>query len=97
MMKAVKFSQIGKRVFLISWIAGTIILLLFLITKSWFFVWLGFYYLVIAIIVNIIAFFCELLAYVTDIANKKSHGNSALLILSNIPIAVLYFLIFINI
>lgn len=97
MMKAVKFSQIGKKFFLISWSAGTAILLLFLITKSWFFVWFGFYYLVIAIIVNIIVFFCELLAFVTDIANKKSHGNSALLILCNIPITVLYFLIFINI
>lgn len=36
MMKAVKFSQIGKKFFLISWSAGTAILLLFLIQNHGF-------------------------------------------------------------
>lgn len=96
-MEGLKFSPVGKNFFLISWIIGTVILFLFLITKSWFFVLLGFYYIVIAIIVNTVVFCSELVTFLMDISDKKSHGNSALLILFNIPIGIFYFFIFINI
>lgn len=86
----------GKNTFLISWIFGTVILLGFVITQSWFFALIGFYYLMAACVVNLIVFFSELLAFVTDAADKKSHVNSALLVLLNIPIALLYFFIFMS-
>lgn len=92
-MKNIKFSAIGKNVFLLSFLCGTAILLGFCITKSWFFAWLGFYYVVATIIINVIVFLHELLAFIMDITNKKSHGNSALLLLLNIPVAILYFFI----
>jgi hypothetical protein len=95
-MKNIEFSTIGKNVFLISFLCGTAILLGFCITKSWFFVLLGFYYIIISCIVNLIVFFSELLTFITDIADKKPHGNSALLLLLNIPITILYFFIFIK-
>lgn len=95
-MKNIKFSAIGRNLFLISFLCGTAILLGFYITKSWFFVWLGFYYIIISCIVNLIVFFSELLTFITDIADKKSHGNSSLLLLLNIPVAILYFFIFIK-
>lgn len=93
-MEKVKFSPFGKSLFLISWLLGTIILLAFWISESWFFVWLGFYYVVIAVVVNMIVFCSELITFLTDVSDKKSHGNSALLILLNIPIAAFYFFIF---
>jgi|GEM_PF-4063745 len=52
--------------------------------------------LVVAVVINTIIFFHELLAFVIDVADHKQHGNSALLVLLNIPIAALYFLIFSN-
>lgn len=95
-MKNIKFSIIGKNVFLISFLFGTAIFIGFCITKSWFFVWMGFYYIVAAVIVNIIVFLHELLAFIIDVTDKKLHGNSILLVLLNIPIALLYFFIFIQ-
>lgn len=95
-MGKLKFSTTGKNTFLISWIIGTVILLLYVLTKSWILVWAGFYYLVAAVVINTIIFFHELLAFVIDVADHKPHGNSALLVLLNIPIAALYFLIFSN-
>lgn len=86
----------GKNTFLISWIFGTVILLGFLMTQSVFFAWMGFYYVIAACIFNLIVFFSELLIFVTDVTDKKSHGNSALLILFNIPVALLYLFIFIQ-
>ncbi|UZT96911.1 hypothetical protein ODZ84_17050 [Chryseobacterium fluminis] len=95
-MEKLKFSATGKNTFLISWIIGTVILLLYVLTKSWILVWAGFYYVLAAAIINMIIFFHELLAFVIDVADHKPHGNSALLILLNVPIAALYFLIFFN-
>lgn len=95
-MKNIKFSKVGKNVFLISWIIGTLILLAYCITKSWFFVWLGFYYVVVAFIVNMIVFFSELLTFITEVADKKPHGNSAMLLLLNIPVTILYISIVFN-
>jgi hypothetical protein len=93
-MEKLKFSPLGKFAFFISWLCGTVILLGFLLTKSWFFVWVGFYYVLIATIINVIIFFYEFLAFVTNTADKRPYGNSALLVLLNIPIAILYFSVF---
>ncbi|MCS3530834.1 hypothetical protein [Chryseobacterium sp. JUb7] len=95
-MKNIKFSAAGRNLFLASWIFGTVILLGYVFTDLWFFVCAGFYYVLLAIIINTIAFFHEFLAFIIDVADQKAHGNSALLILLNIPIAILYFFIFCN-
>ncbi len=93
-MENIKFSKEGKVTFLASWLLGTILLLGYIFTKSWVFVWTGFYYVLAAKIINVIVFFHEFLAFVIDVTDKKSHGNSSLLILLNIPIAIAYFFIF---
>ncbi|SEW38406.1 hypothetical protein SAMN05421841_2461 [Chryseobacterium wanjuense] len=93
-MKNIKFSKEGKVTFLASWLLGTILLLGYIFTKSWIFAGIGFYYVLAAIVINVIVFFHEFFAFIIDVTYKKSHGNSALLILLNIPIAIAYFFIF---
>lgn len=95
-MHTIKLSTLGKNTFLISWLAGTILLLMFEVTGSWLFVFLGFCYIIIACIINMIVFLAELFAFITCADNRKSHGNSALLVLLNIPVALIYFFIFIK-
>ncbi len=94
-MNMIKLSTLGKNTFLISWLTGTLILLMFEVTGSWLFVFVGLYYIIIACITNMIVFLAELFAFVTCADNRKSHGNAAFLMLLNIPVALLYFFIFI--
>lgn len=95
-MNTLKLSTLGKNTFLISLLAGTLILLMFEVTGSWFFVFLGFYYTIIAFITNVVVVLAELFAFATGADNRKSHGNSILLVLLNIPVALIYFFIFIK-
>ncbi|QBA23364.1 hypothetical protein EU348_20155 [Chryseobacterium indologenes] len=99
MMGKIKFSALGKKTFLISFLLGTSLLLLFWITRAEFLVILGFYYVVIVAVVNLLITLYELMEYLSDISEKKRNGNSVLLLLLNIPITFLYltlFLIFDN-
>ena len=93
-MKNIRFSRVGKVTFYLSFLLGTMILISFILTKSEESVMAGLGFVLIAAVVNISVFFIGFLTFITDIADKKAHGNSALLLLMNIPIAVAYFLIF---
>nr|WP_315032711.1 hypothetical protein [uncultured Chryseobacterium sp.] len=96
-MGSIKFSLLRKRTFLISFLLGTVLLVTFWITKAVFLIILGFYYMIIAAIVNILIVLYELIEYLNNVSAMKSSGNSVLLLLVNIPISVCYFFIFLNI
>lgn len=96
-MGKVKFSPMGEKAFLISFLLGTSLLLLFWMTRAEFLVILGFYYVLIAAVVNLLITLYELMEYLSDVSEKKRSGNSVLLLLLNIPVTFLYlnlFLIF---
>jgi len=95
-MGKIKFSPLGEKTFLISFFLGTSLLLLFWITRAEFLVVFGFYYVVIAAVVNLLITLYELMEYLSDVSEKKRNGNSVLLLLLNIPIAFLYLTLFFN-
>ncbi|AZB08831.1 hypothetical protein EG344_08350 [Chryseobacterium sp. G0162] len=95
-MENIKFSYTGKYTFIISFLLGTFLLILLLITRWDFLLMLGFIYVIAAIIVNVIIFLLELIEYLTEISAKITSRNSMFLLIANIPIAFIYFLIVIN-
>lgn len=95
-MDKIKFSPLGKRTFFISFLAGTFLWILFLITQSDFLVMIGFYYVLTAIIVNVIILLQELIIFITNVSEEKASGNSVVLLLANIPIALVYLFIILN-
>ncbi|VEH18784.1 Uncharacterised protein [Chryseobacterium nakagawai] len=95
-MKNIKFSYTGKYTFIISFLSGTFLLILMLITRWDFLLMLGFIYVIAAIIVNVIIFLLELIDYLTEVSEKNAFRNSMFLLMANIPIAFIYLLIVIN-
>ncbi|MBB4808224.1 phosphatidylglycerophosphate synthase [Chryseobacterium defluvii] len=95
-MKKIKFSFAGKYAFFLSFLLGTLLLAGYILTRRTSFVEIGFIYVISAFFINIPIFLNELLEYLKDIASNKANGNSAFLILMNIPIAILYFFLFLN-
>ncbi|EFK38086.1 Uncharacterised protein [Chryseobacterium gleum] len=93
-MRKIKFSPLGEKTFLISFLLGTSLLLLFWITRAEFLIVLGFYYVMIAAVVNLLITLYELMEFLSDISGKKRNGNSVLLLLLNIPIALIYFIVY---
>ncbi|HAO28387.1 MAG TPA: hypothetical protein DCQ68_13475 [Chryseobacterium indologenes] len=96
-MGTIKFSLLGKRTFLISFWLGTLLLVAFWMTNAEWLAIVGFYYLIIVAIANFMILLHELLEYLNDVSEKKSSGNSVLLLLVNIPIAFGYFYLFLHI
>ncbi|AZA79191.1 hypothetical protein EG347_17595 [Chryseobacterium sp. G0186] len=92
-MENIKFSSTGKYTFMISFILGNLLFLIFLISRSEFLLLFGFAYVMIAIVVNTIVLLYELARYLGVISEEKASGNSVLLLLANIPIALIYLLI----
>jgi hypothetical protein len=92
-MKKIKCSALGRNVFLGSFLTGTFLLVMFLITKADLLTILGFYFVIAAAVVNIIVLLYELLVFLTDASNHKPSGNSVLLLLLNIPVTLLYLFI----
>ncbi|QBJ87851.1 hypothetical protein DDI74_16985 [Chryseobacterium gleum] len=93
-MGKIKFSPLGEKTFLISFLLGTSLLLLFWITRAEFLVISGLYYVMIATVVNLLITLYELMEFLSDISGKKRNGNSVLLLLLNIPIALIYFIVY---
>ena len=89
-MNKLKFSTLGRNTFLISFLSGTLLLVSYLITGADFLVISGFYFVIIAAVVNIFILLYELLEFLTHIPDRKSSGNSVLLLLVNIPVTILY-------
>ncbi|WP_156106446.1 hypothetical protein [Chryseobacterium sp. KCF3-3] len=96
MMGKIKFSALGKRSFIVSFLLGTLLLFAFWITRAEFLIIFGFYYVVIAAVTNLLITLYELMEYLSDVSEKKRNGNSVLLLLLNIPITFLYLTLFFN-
>lgn len=96
-MGNIKFSSEGKITFYLSFVIGTMLFIGFILSKSNVLVILGFYYVLIAAVVNFIIFFIELITFLSDVGGNKSHGNSALLLLFNIPVTVVYLILLVGI
>lgn len=94
-MKSEIFVKLGIITTLLSFIAGTIILLLFLFTSKYNMVEFGAQYLFFAFIIN----FSVLLALLVkasienNILKRKRLRKTIWIMLLNIPIAILYFFI----
>ncbi|AZA47229.1 hypothetical protein EG346_03100 [Chryseobacterium carnipullorum] len=95
-MKKIQYSTVGRNTFLTSLLSGTLLFISYVITEADFLLILGFYFVVIAAVVNLLVLLYELLEFLTDVTDKKSSGNSVLLLLLNIPITILYLLILFN-
>lgn len=95
-MKKIQYSTVGRNTFLTSFLSGTLLFISYVITEADFLLILGFYFVVIAAVVNLLVLLYELLEFLTDVTDKKSSGNSVLLLLLNIPITILYLLILFN-
>ncbi|SHM82286.1 hypothetical protein SAMN05444360_11866 [Chryseobacterium carnipullorum] len=95
-MKKIQYSTVGRNTFLTSLLSGTLLFISYVITEADFLLILGFYFVVIAAVVNLLVLLYELLEFLTNVTDKKSSGNSVLLLLLNIPITILYLLILFN-
>lgn len=95
-MKKKLYSTLGWNTFLISFVSGTFLLATYLITKADFLIISGFYFVLIAAVVNLLILFYELLEFLTNFPDKKSSGRSVLLLLINIPVTMLYIYIVIS-
>ncbi|MFZ4931991.1 hypothetical protein [Chryseobacterium sp. Mn2064] len=93
-MKKIQFSPLGEKTFLISFLAGSSLLFLYWITMANFLVIVGFYYVVIAAVANLLILLYELMVFLGNVSEKKSSGNSVLLMLVNIPIVLVYLNLF---
>ncbi|MDR4894870.1 MULTISPECIES: hypothetical protein [unclassified Chryseobacterium] len=89
-MRNIKFSPLGKRSFMISFLLGTLLLIAFWLIRAEFFIELGFYYVLVTAVINMFILLHELIIYLTDVTGQKPSGNSVLLLLVNIPVTVLY-------
>lgn len=94
-MKKIKYTAFGRNTFLTSFLSGTLLLICFLITKAEVLMVFGFYFVIITAVVNFLILLYELLEFLTHTSDKKTSGNSVLLLLVNIPITVLYMVILI--
>ena len=77
----------------ISFVAGTLILLTFLITKKEFLITIGMGYLGIVFIINLLFFLALLINFTITRAQVTSHLKTAGIMLINIPISYGYFVI----
>ncbi|GAA4158206.1 hypothetical protein GCM10022217_19100 [Chryseobacterium ginsenosidimutans] len=89
-MKIIKFSQEGKITFYSSFIVGTLLLLGFVFSGNSGLMVIGFYYVLIAAVINLLVFFHELIVFLSNVSDNKAHGNSAILLLLNVPVVLLY-------
>ncbi|WP_343612167.1 hypothetical protein [Chryseobacterium oranimense] len=95
-MKTIKFSKTGRTTFWISFLSGSFLLVSYLISRADFLLITGFYFVIIAAVINMLVLLYELLEFLNNTSEKKSSGNSVLLLLINIPVTVLYIFIILN-
>lgn len=92
-MENFKILNIGKFLFLLSFILGNICLFGYIITGNQSFALGGYGLLIYGTIINLTAFFGLILFGLLNQKYKREAIRSALILLINIPIAILYFYI----
>ncbi|UQB67339.1 hypothetical protein [Epilithonimonas zeae] len=96
-MKNSKISYIGKSLFWLSFILGNICLFGYVFSGNSNFALAGYFLLVYASIVNLLAFFGLIVFGLFKQEYKNEAFKSARILLINIPIAILYYFIGISI
>ena len=89
-MKIFEPKPIGKETFLTSWFIGTILFVIFYLSKETILLIIGVYYFLIAIVINFLILFHEFFQACNDLSNSKRYWISCLYILANIPISMIY-------
>lgn len=85
--------NISKIIAGISFVLGTLLLVLFLFFKSKLIVGLGIYYVITALVINTLFFIGLLARFIVDSGNRLEILKSIGLILMNLPIAIGYLFI----
>lgn len=84
---------LSTKIALLSFVMGTLLLISYLLFKTSFLINLGFWYVIIAIIINSIMFMYLIFKLLFSKNNKEDIVIEMFLLLSNIPVTVLYFTI----
>lgn len=92
-MENFKVIHIGKFLFWLSFILGNICLFGYIISSNGYFVIGGYLLLIFGTIVNLLAFFGLILFGIFEKKCKNEAFKSAMILLINIPIAILYYFI----
>ncbi len=91
--KTFQFTITAVYSFLLSLIFGSLIFLIFILTQSLTSLVIGFWYVIISLIINLLLLIDELLQAFNNKKERKIHINSVILLSMNIPIATLYYFI----
>jgi hypothetical protein len=86
-------NRFGLFTALISFIIGTILLIVFYLTNSYSLSIFGIFFIAIAGIINLGVLIKVLINLINDKENRKKHILTSAVMISNIPIAILYFYI----
>ena len=89
-MPAAPEIRIGNRTAIISFILGTILFLAFVFSGSAQLLLIGYFYIIIAGIVNLVVLIWLFVQGSNDNSIRKARNRTGFLILANIPIAVVY-------
>ncbi|KMQ70359.1 hypothetical protein SDC9_123400 [bioreactor metagenome] len=89
-MKTFEQKPIGKHVFVTFWFIGTILLFAFYFSKSDLLLMFGIYYVILAVVINLLILLHEFLQAVNEFTMRSKYWISCLYILANLPITCLY-------
>lgn len=90
-------TKIGKIVALISFLIGTTLFSFFLyFGETTIPIMLGFKFIIVAFIINLILLMANLLIFLFDFRNRSEYLKTCGIILINIPVSILYFYIIIS-
>ena len=89
-MKYFKKEKLGKTVALISFVLGSILIGLYFFTEKAELLLIGFYFIVLIIIINFAVFIASIVEAVTNKQLRKKLLNNCAIMLLNIPVAFFY-------
>lgn len=83
--------KLSRNVALVSFIIGTLILLAFYLSENTVFALIGLFYLFLAFVINLIFLVGLIMKLVTKESDRKKTWIAILILLTNIPIVILYY------
>lgn len=92
-MTSEKYVRLGRMTALVSFLAGTVILLLYFISMSGIFAFIGLFFMMLAGLVNIVILLLLLIRALNDAPYRTKLLKTAGVMLLNIPIVFIYFFI----
>lgn len=95
-MESSVYVKAARILAVLSFLIGTFFLVLFWYTESMEIAETAEYYVILALLINSFVFVALLLKARNDQANSSELIGAALLLLVNIPVAIVYFIVFFN-